>query len=94
MGWRWSWSGSALAGDFEAGTLSSLASSPILTFPVLWLLCAIFQPTYTFILLGAAAFPGGTGQIILELKDVHVFISGHQLTPAPLSQNGLDSESA
>lgn len=72
----------------------TLVSSPILTFPVLWLLCAIFQPTYTFILLGAAAFSGGTGQIILELKYVHVFISGHQVTPAPLFQNGLDSESA
>lgn len=54
----------------------------------------MFQPTDTFILLGAAAFPGGTGQIILELKDVHIFISGHQLTPAPLFQNGLNSENA
>lgn len=73
----------------------TLVSSPILTFPgpkFLRLLCAMFQPTDTFILWGAAAFPGGTGQIILELKDVHIFISGHQLTPAPLFQNGLNSE--
>lgn len=75
----------------------TLVSSPILNFPgpkFLWLLCAIFQPTDTFIFLGAAAFPGGTGQIILVLKDVHVFISGHRLSLGPLFQNGLGSESA
>ena len=75
----------------------TLVSSPILNLPgpkFLWLLCAIFQPTDTFIFLGAAAFPGGTGQIMLVLKDVHVFISGHQLSLAPLFQNGLDFGSA